>query len=214
MPPPSTVYTLPVATREELDRRLFATGFGGYEGHTAWLAELGHAISESALQRYGKRLKRSAERDAALASERTAAVVARVREAQELARAINEAAGDDPLAVPEKAAELLMARLYEVAANENIDAKTLQAVSRSLNDSLKTIAAIRGERAETKGRAGAQPERRGLSPATLAAIRAKVEQGNHIPLEVLKIIRREVYGIADDRDDHGPSGPQRTEERT
>ena len=198
----STVYGLPEDIREALDRRVMAGGFGGYAGHAAWLAELGHAISESALKRYGKRLKRSAERDAALARERTAAVVARVREAAELARAINEAAGDDPLAVPEKTAELLMARLYEVAANEDIDARTIQAISRSLNDSLKTVAAIRGERAETKGRAGAKSERRVGSPAAIAAIRAKIEGGNTIPLEVLKIIRRDVYGITDERDDN------------
>ena len=192
MPPRSSVFTLPEDTREALDRRIMAAGFGGYEAHTAWLAEQGHAISESALKRYGKSLRRSAERDAALASEKTAAVVARVREAAELARAVNEAAGDDPLAVPEKTAELLMARLYEVAANEDIDAKTLQAISRSLNDSLRTIAHIRSERGEARkealrearAEAGAEVKRRGLSPEAVAMLRSAIEGGdprNYLP---------------------------------
>ena len=38
-----------------------------------------------------------------------------------------------------RAAELCMVRLYEIAAREDIDAGTLQAISRSLNDSLRAL---------------------------------------------------------------------------
>ena len=52
-----------------------------------------------------------------------------------------------------------MVRLYEIEAREDIDAKTLQAISRSLNDSLRAMAADAGLKAEV----GA------LSPAIPAA---------------------------------------------
>ena len=76
-----------------------------------------------------------------------------------------------------------MVRLYEIAASEDIDAKTLQAISRSLNDSLRAVSAIRSEREEVRQqalrearqRAGAEMQRRGLSPDASAAIRAAIE---------------------------------------
>ena len=153
MPPRSTVYTLDESVRAELDRRIVAAGFGRYADHAAWLAGQGYAISEAAIQRYGKRLRRSAERDTAQASEDAAAVIGRIRHSTEMARAINEAAGDDPLAMSARAAELCMVRLYEIAAREDIDAKTLQAISRSLNDSMRAVSAIRSEREEVRKQA-------------------------------------------------------------
>ena len=207
----STVYAIPEAIREELDRCIVAAGLGRYAEHAAWLADQGYAVSESALKRYGKRLKLSADKDAALAREKRAAVVARVREAAVLARAVNEAAGDDPLAVPEKTAELLIARLYEIAAAGGIDAKTLQAITRSLNDSLRTVAAIRSERdevraqaaREAKARAVGEGERKGLRPAAAAAFRALIQDNDPTPLDTLMRIRRDVYGIHEDGDDCG-----------
>ena len=183
MPPRSTVYTLDESVRAALDRRIVAAGFGRYADHAAWLTAQGYAISEAAIQRYGKQLRRSAERDSARASEGAAAVIARIRHSAEMARAINEAAGDDPLTVSARAAEMCMVRLYEIAAGEDIDAKTLQAISRSLNDSLRAVTAIRSEREEVRKealrearqRAGAEMERRGLSPDATAAIRAAIE---------------------------------------
>ena len=186
MPPRSTVYTLDESVRAELDRRIIAAGFGRYADHAAWLAGQGCAVSEAAIQRYGKRLRRSAELDTARASEAATAAtaaIARVRQSAELARAISEAAGDDPLAMPARAAELCMVRLYEIAAKEDIDAKTLQAISRSLNDSLRAVTAIRSEREEVRQhalrearkRAGAEMERRGLSPEAAAAIREAIQ---------------------------------------
>ena len=183
MPPRSTVYTLDEAVRAELDRRIIAAGFGRYAEHAAWLAGQGYAVSQAAIQRYGKRLRRSADLDAARASEAAAGAIARVRQSAELARAINEATGDDPLAMPARAAELCMVRLYEIAAKEDIDAKTLQAISRSLNDSLRAVTAIRSERdevrkealREARKRAGTEMERRGLSAEASAAIREAIE---------------------------------------
>ena len=78
-----------------------------------------------------------------------------------------------------------MVRLYEVAAKEDIDAKTLQAISRSLNDSLRAASAIRSEREgvrretlrDARARARAEMQRRGLSPDAAAAIRAAIAGG-------------------------------------
>lgn len=53
----STVYTLPPLVRQELTRRLLATGFGNYQNLEAWLAEQGYAISKSALHRFGTQLR-------------------------------------------------------------------------------------------------------------------------------------------------------------
>lgn len=173
----STIYSLDEATRAELDRRIVGAGFGGYAEHAAWIAGQGHALSVSAIQRYGKRLRRRVERDQARTLEATAAVAARVRHAGEVARAIYDAAGDDPLALPERTAELLMARFYEIATEENIDARTLQTVARSLSDSLKAVAAIRGERDESRQKAR-KDDGMGfdLRAATFAAIEANIQQ--------------------------------------
>ena len=183
MPPRSTVYTLDEAVRVALDRRIVAAGFGRYADHAAWLAGKGYVVSQAALQRYGKRLRRSAELDTARAGEAAAAAVARVRQSAEMARAIHELAGDDPLAMSARAAEMCMVRLYEVAAKEDIDAKTLQAIARSLNDSLRAVVTIRSEREEVRkealrearARAGQEMEQQGLSDEAVAAIRAAIE---------------------------------------
>ncbi len=183
MPRRSTVYTLDEATRATLDRRIVAAGFGRYADHAAWLAGQGYALSEAALQRYGKRLRRSAESDTARVGEATAGAVARIRHSTEMARAINEAAGDDPLAMWAQLAEMCIVRLHELATRDDIDAKTRQTITRSLNDSLRAMAAIRLEREEVRKealrearkRAGAEMKRRGLSPDATAAIRAAIE---------------------------------------
>ena len=57
MPRPSKVMQLPKETRKELDEKLVARGFGGYEELAEWLAEEGYEISKSSLGRYGKGFK-------------------------------------------------------------------------------------------------------------------------------------------------------------
>ena len=59
MPGRSRVLDLPAAVRAELDRRLAANGFAGYDELTAWLAEQDHdvEVSRSSLGRYGKSLE-------------------------------------------------------------------------------------------------------------------------------------------------------------
>lgn len=180
MPRRSAVYIfLDDATRDELDRRIIAAGFGSYAEHAAWLAGQGHAISVSALQRYGAHLRDAADSDRARASEAKAAAMARVRYTTEVARAIQAAAGGDAFEVAERTGELCAARLYEMAAKEDIDAKTLESIARTVNGMLQAMTSIRTERQavlrEASKAAGEEARRRGLSPAAEAAIRAAVE---------------------------------------
>ena len=197
MPPRSTVYTLDEEIRGELDRRIIGAGFGRYEEHAAWLAERGSPLGVSALKRYGKNLRRTAAREAADMSARATAAVDLVRRSTELARAINAAAGDDPLAVPERTAQLLMVRLYDLATGEGIDGKTLQTITRSLNDSLKTLAAIRSEKEALREAArfvAEEGRRMGLSEEGARRLREIYEGPSE---DTIKRIRRDVYGIHD-----------------
>ena len=203
MPPRSTVYTLPEPVREALDRRIIAAGFGRYADHAAWLAGQGHAISLAALQRYGRRLRDGVERDRAGAREAAAAMTARIRRSNEMARAIDEATDDDPLALPERAVGMCLLRICEAATEEDVDPRTLQAAGRLLSDCLRGMEFIRSEREEARKRAlrasrgGAGADGKGLSPELAAAIRLMVEGP---PLECDGRIRNERLG-ADYPDD-------------
>ena len=82
MPSRRKIFELPIELREELERRLVSSGFGGYCGLSDWLAEQGFSISKSALHKYGQELE--AEFESAMAD---------VRYAKALAKAY---AADDP----------------------------------------------------------------------------------------------------------------------
>ena len=207
MPPRSTVYTLPEPVRKALDRRIIAAGFGRYADHAAWLAGQGHAISLAALQRYGRRLRDGVERDRAGAREAAATMTARIHRSNEMARAIDEATDDDPLALPERAVGMCLLRICEAATEEDIDPRTLQAAGRLLNDCLRAVEFIRSEREEARKRAlrasrgGAGADgRRGLSPELAAAIRLMVEGPPQDCDGRVDRIRNERLG-ADDPDD-------------
>ena len=182
MPPRSTVYRLDAAIRAELDGRIAAAGYGDYADHAAWLAEKGYALSQAAIQRYGKRLKALMDREFVRTAGAADAVIGRIRHAAEMAQAVNGIVGDDPLAMSERTAELCMARLYEIAAREEIEPKTLQAISKSLNDSLRTIAGARGQRSEdrrialeeAKAKVVAVARERGLPADIAAALRKAI----------------------------------------
>ena len=190
MPLRSTVFGLDATIRDELDRRIIDAGFGGYAKHVAWLESQGHAISEAALQRYGRRLKRDMGQHGAGGRESAVvAAIARVRHTAELARAVQAAGTGDPLAIHEQTAEMCMTRLYEIAAAEDMDAKTLQAISRSLNDTVRAVVAVRAERAderrqaieEASERVTGEMKRRGIGKDTAAAIREALREPSGSP---------------------------------
>jgi hypothetical protein len=56
MPPRSKVAKLPLAVRNELERRIIDRGFSGYQELAEWLQQQGYEIAEDSVQRYGARL--------------------------------------------------------------------------------------------------------------------------------------------------------------
>jgi hypothetical protein len=52
------ILKLPNTVREDLDQRLLASAFSGYDELSDWLASQGHVISKSSVHRYGVKLER------------------------------------------------------------------------------------------------------------------------------------------------------------
>jgi hypothetical protein len=84
MPARSKVVQLPAEVRAELDARLIAGGFSGYEALAEWLSMAGYSLSKSALHRYGSDLEADFER-----------TMADVQRTQQMAQAYAEANPDE-----------------------------------------------------------------------------------------------------------------------
>lgn len=214
MPPRSTIDLLPEPLRGALDRRIIASAFGSYAAHAAWLAEQGHPASVDAVNRYGRRLRASVNAERARMQEASATAIAHVKASVEAAKALREAAGDDPLLIGEATGDLLISRLYDAAASGELDAKQLQTLTRTLQESIRTSVAIRKERAldrektlrEAAAAAVQVMHKRGISKSLADSIRAAIEgsprpqddapeRPRALPQETLTTIRRDVYGI-------------------
>ena len=103
MPPASKIDLLDEATRRELDQRIIANGFGGYEALSEWLSERGFSIGKSALGAYGKdKLKRR---------------LAAVKASTEAARMIASAAPDDADERSAAIISLVQTEIFEVLLN-------------------------------------------------------------------------------------------------
>ncbi|MDD5271095.1 MAG: DUF3486 family protein [Methylovulum sp.] len=70
MPPRSIFDTMPDAVRDELNQKLFGSGFGDLVALSAWLGQQGYEVSKSSLGVYSKGLKDKMERATARARER------------------------------------------------------------------------------------------------------------------------------------------------
>ena len=166
MPAPRrAVLTLPQEVREQLDRRLVERGFAGYTELAAWLAENGHAISRSAVYRYGSQLERRIEA---------------LRLATQSAEALVAAAPDDTGAVADASLRLAQERIFDVLlAAEGGDLKELSAAAKALAETARASLAVRAERrkvlAEAAGIADKAAKKAGMSPDTVAAIRTAIE---------------------------------------
>lgn len=168
MPRPAKADTLPEALRRELDRRLAARAFSGYEELSQWLAAQGYEISKSALHRYGTRLKRRLEA---------------IRASTLAARAIAEAAPDDEDLRSAAVISLVQSELFEalLAVQEASEAedpterlRLLAAAARAIADVAR---ASRGQKAWAREVAARLKElerdagKKGLDAKTLAAVR-------------------------------------------
>ena len=178
MPRRNSVYNkVPPQPREELDRLIIASGYGEYRRHQAWLAEQGYNVSRSALQRYGAELRERVERHSAQAASRAADTIARLRGVAEVVQAFTDEGDGGALDSAERTASLLMMRAYEAAAEEDIDAKDLHAIARSLSSTLRTVTDARTRQDVENAKDRKTRGTRSLSRDGAAWIRSLIEGG-------------------------------------
>lgn len=178
MPRRSSVLAVPPEIREELNARLVAGGFAGYEELAAWLAAQGCQISKSALHRYGKGLQEDFEH-----------AMADVKKATELARAYAQSDEDERAALTEASARIAQEQLLRIliglrkAEDEpGRAARHMAQVSRAIAELGRLTISHkqwqeeerRRAREEAADTAAAEAKRAGLSSDAVAAIRAAI----------------------------------------
>ena len=175
MPLRSTVQRLPVDLRRRLDARLIRAGWGGFAAHAAWLAEQGHTVSVSALQRYAKRRRREAE------AER---LIEMIRVSTDEASALSEALSEQGVALAEASHHLMQEHLYRALRRLPPDPapEDLGQVSRMHGAVTRAGAALRRERRAdertTADRVADVAARHGVSAEGIAAMRREIEGGS------------------------------------
>jgi len=175
MPRPMAAETLPDALRAELDRRLAARAFSGYEDLAQWLREQGFEISKSALHRYGSRLKRK---------------LALIRASTIAAQQIAEAAPDQEDARSAAVISLVQSELFEALL-------ALQEASEADDpaERLKLLAAAARAIAEVARASRGQKEYAERVREKLAALEAEAEKkGRRLDPETLRFVREQLYG--------------------
>lgn len=177
MPARSTVSRLPPELRDELDRRLIAGGFSDYTGLTDWLAGEGYEISRSAVHRHGRRVEERIEQ---------------IRIATDEAKAIEKAAEDDGESISFSILIQCQVMLHRIAlAVEEGDAKLACQQARALADVTRAGVTLRKER-----KLGRQEAVR-IVDGKLERAEEEAAAGGD-PMEAIRRVRREVYGILDD----------------
>lgn len=163
----SKVKTLPDAIRDELDRRLVAMGFGGYDDLAAWLTEAGYEISRSAVHRYGQKFE-----------ERLAAI----KLASQQATAIAEAVGDDEGRLGDALTQLVQQKAFDTLVEmEDVGKVSLTSLGlmvAKLNatgvQQKKFIAEMREKARAVADDVAALAKAGGLTDTAADAIRAKI----------------------------------------
>lgn len=106
MPPRAKIHILPEEIKDELNARLIASGFGGYQELADWLQSEGYEISRSAVHRYGEQMERKIEA---------------IRLATEQAKALTQAIPDDENAMLDAAYRLAQEQIYQVLLSVEFD---------------------------------------------------------------------------------------------
>lgn len=180
MPRRAKVETLPREVRDELDSRLLASGFGGYEALADWLSTAGYEISKSALHRYGSAMEEDFER-----------TMGEVQRTQRLAQAYAEANPDERTALTGATARIAQESLLRImmglrAAEEDPGklARLMPNITRALADlgrldiSREKWSAEQDIRTAERERAAGAAEQaartQGVSPDGIAALRAAI----------------------------------------
>lgn len=181
MPRRSGVLALPASVRDELNARLVANGFSGYEALSEWLEEQGYTLSKSALHRHGSALEADFE-----------AAMSDVQRTTALARAWAKSDEDEQGDLLDATARMLQDALLRItiamrraeAAAEESDpaesAKTLSQVTRALADLGRMTIASRKYRAEMR--------------AAMAKVEQAAEQTARDPAALKRAIA-EAYGL-------------------
>jgi len=180
MPPRSIFDTMPDGVRDELNQKLFGSGFGDLVALSAWLGEQGYEVSKSSLGVYSKGLKDKMER-----------ATARARERLEIAKTLRGTTDDEKAAllelsemasldqlldILESASDLtmqerlkFMPRIITAGANLNRSAVGSAKWKRDFEHEIREQAKLEAAEAATKSAKDA-----GVSEETIARIRRDV----------------------------------------
>ena len=168
----STVLNLPRDVRRRLEERLFEMGFQGYAELTEWLAAQGHVVSQSAVNRYGRKFR-----------ERLQPEMDRIRIAGEETRVLMEELGEAGEAFVRSDASLALVqeRIWSALRRMGPDAslEEVRTGARAVTEVAKAKVSISREKRELLREAAelaAKTGRRlGLSKEGAEAVRREVE---------------------------------------
>lgn len=177
MPARGKIRGLPADVQRELEARLISQGFAGYRELADWLAGQGYEISHAAVHRHGQALER-----------RIAQIDASTRAATALMETNPDAEGNLAAATL-KAAQSCLFDLLMAAEDGAVDPDVLAKTVRAAADAARANVTIQRERE----RVLAEVKRR----AEESAEALERDHGAALPPDVLRRIRRDIYGIHD-----------------
>jgi hypothetical protein len=180
MPRRSKVFGLDQETRDELNARLVASGFAGYEALAQWLEGRGYKLSKSALHRYGGDLQ--ADFDSAMSDVRRTTDLARAYvagDADEQASLVDATARIAQETLLRISIELRKAELEpeKVAAHMSKVARALADLGRVSIAQKKWAQELRRKTLEAAAQnVESEAKRQGASATTIDALRAAIMQ--------------------------------------
>lgn len=179
MPQRPAVTQLPDPVRSELNSRLAASGFSGYDALAAWLTEQGFEISKSSIHRYGQALERK---------------LAAIKASTQAAQLIAEAAPDDEDSRSAAVISLVQTDLFDalLSLQESEDADPGERV-KLLSSAARSIAEVGRASISNKRYAS---EVRGKIDSAMKTLEAQAAHGKAgLDPETLRRVREDIYGI-------------------
>lgn len=182
MPKRKAVDLLPELIRSDLNSRLIAGGFSGYEALSEWLQAKGFGISKSALHRYGTKFEERCQ-SLKLATDQAKAIVAE--------------SPDDEGAMNEALIRLVQEKSFNLLMDLEIDPETIEfpKLVRAIADSSRASVGQKKYRAEVR--------KTTLDEAASAAHKAARKKG--ISEDTADFIRRQILGIGDGQPESKPA---------
>lgn len=173
---PSKIDLLPAGVRDELNRRLVANAFSGYEALADWLATQGCELKKSAVHAYGQRLERRLSAIKASTEAAAAIAAAAPDEADQRSAAVISLVQTDIFDI--------MVTLQEAEEGEPADrlkllsraAKSIAELSRASVNQKKWQAEVSSKVKAAEAKAGKIAAQAGVSAAQSEAIRAAIRE--------------------------------------